>query len=56
MQRRDDGGWEIPGGVLERNETFEDGVVREVHEETAVHVEVERLTGVYKHMGRYSAD
>jgi 8-oxo-dGTP diphosphatase len=52
IQRRDNGHWEAPGGILERDETFEEGVVREVAEETAVTVEVERLTGVYKNMAR----
>lgn len=52
VQRRDNRQWEPPGGVLELNETFEDGVRREVREETGVDVEVERLTGVYKNMRR----
>src|SRR3954449_4721852 len=52
IQRRDNGRWEPPGGVLERDETFEEGVVREVAEETGVTVHVERLTGVYKNMVR----
>jgi len=52
IQRRDNGHWEPPGGVLELDETFEEGVKREVLEETGVHVEVERLTGVYKNMKR----
>jgi ADP-ribose pyrophosphatase YjhB (NUDIX family) len=51
IQRRDNGHWEPPGGVLELNETFEQGVVREVQEETGLRVRVERLTGVYKNMG-----
>jgi 8-oxo-dGTP pyrophosphatase MutT (NUDIX family) len=51
-QRRDNGHWEAPGGILERDETFEEGVIREVTEETGVTVEVERLTGVYKNMAR----
>lgn len=50
IRRRDNGHWEPPGGILEINETFEDGVRREVHEETGVWVTVERLTGVYKNM------
>jgi ADP-ribose pyrophosphatase YjhB (NUDIX family) len=50
IRRRDNGQWQPPGGVLELDETFEDGVCREVLEETGVHVQVERLTGVYKHM------
>jgi 8-oxo-dGTP diphosphatase len=52
IQRRDNGHWEPPGGVLELDETFEQGVAREVQEETGLHVEVERLTGVYKNMNR----
>lgn len=53
VQRRDNGRWEAPGGVLEPGETFEDGVRREVAEETGVTVEVERLTGVYKNLIRH---
>lgn len=49
-QRRDNGRWEPPGGVLELGETIEDAVIREVEEETGARVEVERLTGVYKNM------
>ena len=52
IKRRDNGNWEPPGGVLELNETPQEGVVREVLEETGVHVEVERLSGVYKNMTR----
>jgi ADP-ribose pyrophosphatase YjhB (NUDIX family) len=50
IRRRDNGQWQPPGGVLELGETFEEGVRREVLEETGVHVQVERLTGVYKNM------
>jgi 8-oxo-dGTP diphosphatase len=52
VQRRDNARWEPPGGVLELDETFEEGVRREVAEETGVHVEVERLTGAYKNLTR----
>jgi 8-oxo-dGTP diphosphatase len=52
IRRRDNGHWEPPGGILELDETFEEGVRREVHEETGVWVKVERLTGVYKNMTR----
>lgn len=50
IQRRDNGHWQPPGGVLELHETFEQGVRREVAEETGVHVEVERLSGLYKNV------
>ncbi|ROP40275.1 NUDIX hydrolase [Saccharothrix texasensis] len=52
IRRRDNGHWEPPGGVLEMAETFEEGVRREVYEETGLSVQVDRLTGVYKNMQR----
>ena len=52
IQRRDNGKWEPPGGVLELEETIEDGLRREVLEETGLQVEVEALTGVYKNLER----
>ena len=52
IRRRDNGHWEAPGGVLELGETFEQGVEREVLEETGVQVSAEALTGVYKNMSR----
>jgi 8-oxo-dGTP diphosphatase len=51
-QRRDNGHWEPPGGVLEADESILDGVRREVFEETGLAVEPVRLTGVYKNMAR----
>ncbi|ODR10571.1 NUDIX hydrolase [Mycolicibacillus koreensis] len=50
IRRDDNGHWEAPGGVLELDESFEDGVRREVLEETGLTVDVERLTGVYKNL------
>jgi 8-oxo-dGTP diphosphatase len=50
VQRRDNGKWEIPGGVLELHESIHGGLRREVGEETGVLVEPERLTGVYKNL------
>ncbi|WP_409237484.1 NUDIX domain-containing protein [Streptomyces sp. PA5.6] len=50
IRRADNGRWEPPGGVLEQDEAIEDGVCREVYEETGIKVRVERLTGVYKNM------
>ncbi|MEQ7127080.1 NUDIX hydrolase [Actinopolymorpha sp. B11F2] len=52
IKRTDNGHWELPGGVLELDESVEDGVRREVLEETGYRVEPERLTGVYKNMPR----
>lgn len=50
IRRRDNGHWEPPGGVLELGEQFEEGVRRELREETGLHVRVDRLTGVYKNL------
>ncbi|HET8620684.1 MAG TPA: NUDIX hydrolase [Acidimicrobiales bacterium] len=52
IQRRDNGHWEPPGGILEHGETIEDGLVREVYEETGLKVEPGPLTGVYQNMTR----
>lgn len=52
IQRRDNGHLEPPGGILELDETPQQGLEREIQEETGLEVEVERLTGVYKNMSR----
>lgn len=50
IKRRDNGEWQPPGGVLELGETIEDGLRREILEETGVDASVGPLTGVYKNM------
>ncbi|HEU5161153.1 MAG TPA: NUDIX domain-containing protein [Streptosporangiaceae bacterium] len=52
VQRRDNGHWEAPGGILELDEDITAGLLREVREETGLEVEPELLTGVYKNMPR----
>jgi ribonuclease HI/ADP-ribose pyrophosphatase YjhB (NUDIX family) len=52
IQRRDNGHWEPPGGVLHHGEPIKDGLRREVYEETGLRVEPEQLTGVYQNMPR----
>ncbi|MFG1690380.1 NUDIX hydrolase [Nonomuraea sp. NPDC049269] len=52
IQRRDNGHWEAPGGILERDEDITAGLLREIHEETGLDVEPVTLTGVYKNMTR----
>ncbi|WP_163512147.1 NUDIX hydrolase [Fodinicola acaciae] len=52
IRRADNGHWEMPGGVLELDESIEDGLRREIAEETGITVTVERLTGVYKNLVR----
>ena len=43
------GMWEFPGGKVEKGETLESCLVREIHEELDVHVKVGEPLGVYKH-------
>jgi len=50
IERRDNGEWELPGGIVELDEDPREAVRREVVEETGVVVELEMLTGVYKNM------
>lgn len=51
IQRRDNGRWEPPGGVLEPGETIPDALAREVYEETGIKIALPAtLTGVYKNM------
>lgn len=52
IKRRDNGHWEPPGGVLELDETIEDGLRREIREETGAQIRIGPLTGVYKNMQR----
>jgi ADP-ribose pyrophosphatase YjhB (NUDIX family) len=52
IRRRDNQHWEPPGGVLELGETIQDGVRREIREETGLDIEPDALTGVYKNMPR----
>lgn len=51
-RRRDNNRWEPPGGVLELHETIQEGLIREVQEETGLLVEPTTLTGIYKNMSR----
>jgi 8-oxo-dGTP diphosphatase len=44
-QRADTGEWSLPAGAIDPGEQSADAAVREVYEETGVHVTVERLAG-----------
>lgn len=52
IQRRDNQHWEPPGGVLELGEPVDEGLRREVREETGLDIEPDTLSGVYKNMNR----
>ncbi len=40
------GKWGLPGGFMELGETPEEGVIRELHEETNLHGKTEQLIGI----------
>jgi 8-oxo-dGTP pyrophosphatase MutT (NUDIX family) len=43
LLRNDRGEWELPGGKLERGDTMEDTIVREIEEELGIRATVERI-------------
>ncbi|WP_019376613.1 NUDIX hydrolase [Virgibacillus halodenitrificans] len=47
LQHRTDGGWELPGGLMELGESLEDTARREVKEETNLEIEKLKLLGVF---------
>ena len=47
IRRADNRRWGVPGGYMEPGESVTEGCVREVLEETGLHVRVTRLVGVY---------
>ena len=42
-------GWEFPGGKLEPDETPQDCIVREIHEELATEIKAEKVLGVVEY-------
>jgi len=46
-RRTDNGQWCLPGGAIDSGESAAEACIREVWEETGLHVGVKRLVGVY---------
>lgn len=57
IRRADNGRWALPGGWAEVGSTPAQNALRELHEETGLEAEIERLVGVYdnRHFGSISA-
>jgi ADP-ribose pyrophosphatase YjhB (NUDIX family) len=47
LERADTGGWGLPGGFMEPGESFEEAGIREVAEETGLHLTDLELLGVF---------
>jgi 8-oxo-dGTP diphosphatase len=47
QQRTDSGKWNLPGGIMEIGEEPAASNMREIHEETGLHIHPQRLVGVY---------
>ncbi|PAE24916.1 NUDIX hydrolase [Bacillus sp. 7894-2] len=47
LQKRHDGGWGLPGGLMDLGESFEETAKREVFEETGLAVENLKLLNVF---------
>ena len=47
--------WSLPGGIVESGERLEDGLRREVFEETGLHVEVSSIATVFERIMRDDA-
>ncbi|MFI7427863.1 NUDIX hydrolase [Micromonospora sp. NPDC049836] len=48
-RRGDNGRWSVPAGTVDPGEQPADALVREVHEETGIRIEIERVAGVATH-------
>ena len=46
-RRSDNGRWCLPGGHMEPGESISEACIREVEEETGLHVHLTRLIGIY---------
>ncbi len=54
IKRRDIPVWVLPGGGIEKDESSEDAILREIFEETGFTVKIKRLVGTYLPINRLS--
>ena len=47
LQKRHDGSWGLPGGLMDLGESFEEVAIREIFEETGLEVENFKLVNVF---------
>jgi 8-oxo-dGTP diphosphatase len=45
-------GWEFPGGMVEPGESLQEALIREIFEESGIHVTITGFIGVYKNINR----
>lgn len=43
-------GWEFPGGMVEPGESLQEALLREIYEESGMHVSITGFIGVYKNI------
>lgn len=53
LQKRPDGRWGLPGGLMELGESMEEAAIREVQEETGLTVSNLQLLGIFSGEGYY---
>lgn len=46
-------GWDCPGGQIEEGENLEEGLLREIFEESGIKVNVKCLCGIYSNIGKH---
>jgi ADP-ribose pyrophosphatase YjhB (NUDIX family) len=52
MKRKDVPVWTLPGGKVEKNETLEEAILREMHEETGYYFKITKMIGTYTPINR----